>query len=244
MTPKCLEPELKRVAQQATPQNAVVEGIPTEAPSAVPRSFSVATVKYEGTNSHPPIVAREDPTGVLLGKTDAPHVPAPPSALALGETDASKVSATQPALGSTKAGSQGPASRLDSKESIPELDDPNAQTFQVGECHISKDAMRQRANRIFKARVNGTCRVSEEIRKEWFGKGKPRRLLEEIFKQCGYDPDRGSQNVFSSLECWHLFHELDRALWFPDRSIDVGLGHICGGSGNLTCRDERNRVDH
>ncbi|CAK9095168.1 unnamed protein product [Durusdinium trenchii] len=47
--------------------------------------------------------------------------------------------------------------------------------------------MRQRANRIFKARVNGTCRVSEEIRKEWFGKGKPRRLLEEIFKQCGYD---------------------------------------------------------
>lgn len=97
---------------------------------------------------------------------------------------------------------------LDTPE-VPDIADPCAPQFKVGECHISADAMRQRANRIFKVRANGSCRVSDEIRKEWQGRGKPRRLLEDIFKQCGYDPDwvlQSDQIVFEQ-HCTHFFRQ-------------------------------------
>ena len=54
---------------------------------------------------------------------------------------------------------------------------------------ISPAAIRQRANRVFTPRVDGSLKVSKIIFDEWKGKGKERKLLEQIFRQCGYSPE-------------------------------------------------------
>ena len=72
---------------------------------------------------------------------------------------------------------------------IPSVADKSAPRFRVGDHHISQRAIKQRANRIFTPRADGSLKVSKEIFDEWKQKGRARRTLEEIFKQCGYDPD-------------------------------------------------------
>lgn len=72
---------------------------------------------------------------------------------------------------------------------VPDIRDKAAPRFDVGEHHISQNAVRQRAKRIFTPRVDGSLKVSETIFKEWKGKGQARRNLEQIFKSVGYDPD-------------------------------------------------------
>ena len=72
---------------------------------------------------------------------------------------------------------------------IPSLTDKTAPRFQVGDHHISQRAIKQRANRVFTPRADGSLKVSKEIFDEWKQRGRARRTLEEIFKQCGYDPD-------------------------------------------------------
>ena len=72
---------------------------------------------------------------------------------------------------------------------IPFLNDENAPKPEVGRHDLSADAIRQRANRIFKPRANGDLKVSQQIYDEWHSKGKARRCLEQIFKQVGYNPE-------------------------------------------------------
>ena len=72
---------------------------------------------------------------------------------------------------------------------VPCITDQKAPRFKVGEHHVSDNAIRQRAKRIFTKRVDGSMKVSETIYNEWKGRGQPRKTLEQIFKNCGYDPD-------------------------------------------------------
>ena len=73
---------------------------------------------------------------------------------------------------------------------IPNLKDGTAPKPTLGAPTISKDAMRARARRIFTPRANGQLKVSQEIFNEWHRKGsKERRNLEQIFAQCGYNPE-------------------------------------------------------
>lgn len=72
---------------------------------------------------------------------------------------------------------------------IPELGDPLAPTSKLGVHDLNSDAVRQRAKRIFTPRADGSLKVSQAIFDEWKSKGKERKNLEMIFKQCGYDPD-------------------------------------------------------
>ena len=66
------------------------------------------------------------------------------------------------------------------------------------EHHLSENAVRCRARRVFTPRVDGSKKVSETVFKEWHSKGQPRKNLEQIFKQCGYDPE-------SFIWIWFLF---------------------------------------
>lgn len=74
-------------------------------------------------------------------------------------------------------------------DDIPEISDELAPKFQVGEPQLSPAAIKSRAKRIFTKRADGSKKVSDEIWCDWKSKGPKRKLLEEIFKQCGYDPD-------------------------------------------------------
>lgn len=74
-------------------------------------------------------------------------------------------------------------------DQVPTFGDDMAPRFDVGEHHISENAIRQRAKRIFTPRVDGSLKVSEAIFNEWKSKGQARRNLEQIFKSVGYDPD-------------------------------------------------------
>lgn len=72
---------------------------------------------------------------------------------------------------------------------VPSIMDQQAPKPQLQVHDISPAAIRQRANRIFTPRVDGTLKVSKVIFDEWKGKGKERKLLEQIFRQCGYSPE-------------------------------------------------------
>lgn len=74
---------------------------------------------------------------------------------------------------------------------IPNISDPRAPRPTLGQPHISQEAIRQRAKRIFMPRRDGSLKVSQEIFKEWKAKGKDRKNLEEIFKRCGYHAEAG-----------------------------------------------------
>ena len=74
-------------------------------------------------------------------------------------------------------------------DEIFEKDDETAPRFGVDQHHLSENAIRQRAKRMFTRRVDGSLRVSETIFNEWKSKGKARKNLEQIFKSVGYDPD-------------------------------------------------------
>lgn len=82
-----------------------------------------------------------------------------------------------------------PFKDLGLNDDIPELSDALAPRFQPGEHHLSQEAIRSRSKRIFTPRVDGSKKVSDEIWNDWKAKGKRRSLLQDIFKQCGYDPE-------------------------------------------------------
>lgn len=72
---------------------------------------------------------------------------------------------------------------------IPDIRDALAERPRVGEHHLSPEAIRSRTKRIFTPRADGSKKVSEEIWNDWKAKGPRKRLLEDIFKRCGYDPE-------------------------------------------------------
>lgn len=83
---------------------------------------------------------------------------------------------------------------------IPDINDPHAPRFEVGEPQLSVNAIRQRAKRIFTKRVDGSMKISETIFNEWKGKGQPRKNLEQIFKNCGYCADSQLRFVVKKQE--------------------------------------------
>lgn len=74
-------------------------------------------------------------------------------------------------------------------EDIPDLNDDLAPKPILGQSHLSPEAIRSRSRRVFTKRGDGTKKVSEEIWNDWHSKGPKKQLLEDIFKQCGYDAD-------------------------------------------------------
>lgn len=82
-----------------------------------------------------------------------------------------------------------PFKELGLQDDIPELSDALAPRFHPGEHHLSQEAIRSRAKRIFTPRIDGSRKVSDEIWNDWKAKGQRRSLLQDIFKQCGYDPE-------------------------------------------------------
>ena len=74
-------------------------------------------------------------------------------------------------------------------DQVPDINNTEAPRLQKGEHHLTPNAIRCRARRIMTPRVDGSLKVSETIFREWHQKGQPRKNLEEIFKQCGYDPE-------------------------------------------------------
>lgn len=74
-------------------------------------------------------------------------------------------------------------------DAIPDLVDALAPKPILGEAQLSEEAIRSRTRRIFTRRGDGTKKVSDEIWNDWHAKGKKKQLLQQIFKQCGYDVD-------------------------------------------------------
>ena len=74
-------------------------------------------------------------------------------------------------------------------DDIPDLMDDLAPKPVLGQPHLTPEAIRSRSRRIFTKRGDGTKKVSDEIWNDWHSKGSKKKLLEDIFKQCGYDPD-------------------------------------------------------
>eukprot|EP00435_Cladocopium_sp_Y103_P031764 s1326_g8.t1 len=74
-------------------------------------------------------------------------------------------------------------------DQIPDVQDALAPKFRVQEHHLSPEAIRSRTKRIFTPRADGSKKVSDEIWNDWKAKGSRRKLLEDIFKRCGYDPE-------------------------------------------------------
>ena len=83
-------------------------------------------------------------------------------------------------------------------EHVPDVKDARAPRPVLGQPHISEEAIRQRAKRIFMPRRDGSLKVSQEIFKEWKAKGKERKNLEEIFKRCGYNAETWTKAVQQS----------------------------------------------
>lgn len=79
------------------------------------------------------------------------------------------------------------------EDDIPDIANESAPRFKKGEHHLSENAIRCRARRIFTPRVDGSLKVSSTIFAEWRSKGQPRKTLEQIFKQCGYDAETYSE---------------------------------------------------
>ena len=92
---------------------------------------------------------------------------------------------------------------------IPEIGDESAPKPRLGEHHISPEAIRQRAKRVFTPRADGSLKVSQKIFDEWKGRGKARKNLEEIFKQCGYDVDPRMQSGFAIFDSVSIWNSLD-----------------------------------
>ena len=87
-------------------------------------------------------------------------------------------------------------------DEVPSVDDKSAAQPVLGAPQLSKAAIKQRANRIFKPRCDGSLKVSKIVYDEWHSKGQKRRNLEQIFKSVGYDAERGSCCVI--LACYSV----------------------------------------
>ena len=74
-------------------------------------------------------------------------------------------------------------------DEIPELADGLAPKPTLGTHHISPEAIRSRSRRIFEKRADGSKKVSDQIWNDWKAKGPKKKLLEDIFRQVGYDPE-------------------------------------------------------
>ena len=78
-----------------------------------------------------------------------------------------------------------------SSDQVPDVRDARAPRPCPLQHTLCSEALRSRSRRIFTPRANGTLKVSQQVFDEWHRKGsKERKNLEQIFKACGYNPDR------------------------------------------------------
>lgn len=91
---------------------------------------------------------------------------------------------------------------------IPDVRDTKAPMPKVGEHDLSPAAIRQRANRVFTPRADGSLKVSQKIFDEWKSKGNGRKCLEAIFKQCGYDAEARFQTSMFFQTAWDGISEI------------------------------------
>lgn len=94
---------------------------------------------------------------------------------------------------------------LDFEAEIPDIRDALAPRYHAGEPQLTESAIRGRARRIFEKRADGSKKVSEEVWNDWKSRGPAQRLLKEIFKRCGYDPDAfliSRLKRYKLLICW------------------------------------------
>ena len=92
-----------------------------------------------------------------------------------------------------------PFQEMDDWDEIPDISDAMAPKFNPGQAQLSPEAIRARSRRIFQKRADGSKKVSDEIWNDWNSKGNKRKVLEEIFKRCGYDPDSWHNHSFLLL---------------------------------------------
>lgn len=72
---------------------------------------------------------------------------------------------------------------------VADIRDQSAPKFKPGEHHLSPNAIRCRAKRIFTPRANGSLKVSQAIYDEWHGGGPGQKTLQSIFRQLGYNAE-------------------------------------------------------
>ena len=85
-------------------------------------------------------------------------------------------------------------------QSVPPLDHEKHPAPKAGKVRLSYAAINGRLRRLMKPTVNGTFKVSEEVRKDFFsaGGGKPRKNIELIFQMCGYDKESYRELLYVS----------------------------------------------
>ena len=171
---------LQSPALTATPQEASPAMMPT--PPAVPTPKTPSSVLALVRLAVPPPAAPKS-----LGDSSSQAGGTPTSSRADG-TPESRISADgtkkeQPVIPPEAEPFESP------EDEIPDIRDTLAPRYAVGEHHLTDAAIRGRARRIFEKRADGSKKVSEQIWAEWKGKGPARKLLEDIFKRVGYDPD-------------------------------------------------------
>ena len=78
---------------------------------------------------------------------------------------------------------------LGTPSSVASVDDKSAERPIPGELRLSQNAINLRLQRVMKIDSKGSCRVTEEIRKQFHCK-KGKLRLQQIFQSCGFNPDK------------------------------------------------------
>ena len=181
-------------------------------PDRLPSSPGETYVDSEMCSPEPPCKPTPSQKPVPMGSPVVPTtvVPSPESAVPSPVISADGTVRRQPVVSPASerdvADGNVPALEETDQEGIPDFLDQNAPKPKKGTHTISNDAIRQRANRIFTPRSDGTLKVSKKIFDEWKGKGKARKTLEDIFRQCGYDADPSFEFQIGLFSC--LFYVL------------------------------------
>ena len=165
---------------------------PTPARSLKPQQSKVEQPASEDVSKSPDVIQPID-----LDSDESPKaatVRYSPTTPAKSGPSPSSVAQEEPEENPTDIGIFTDFKDTDTDSEIPEYGNMNAPKYEKYEHHLSENAIRCRARRIFTPRVDGSKKVSETVFKEWHSKGQPRKNLEQIFKQCGYDPESLSEH--------------------------------------------------
>ena len=73
--------------------------------------------------------------------------------------------------------------------SVASIDDKSVEAPTPGELRLSQNAINLRLQRVMRVDSKGSCKVSEEIRKQFHCK-KGKLRLQQIFQSCGFNPDK------------------------------------------------------
>lgn len=94
------------------------------------------------------------------------------------------------------------------------MEDVTAPVPKAGVLRISPEAIQARMRRVFTPNVNGDYKVSADIVKQWQGKKKGRKSLQQLFQAVGFDTEALARFGFVSLissygNIWPSFGMID-----------------------------------